>query len=82
VARRFNYDGEFKVQLVLPAGVTGVEASEVTIPAGKNDAELLVRVPPGTNPGNRPNLTVRATALWAGKYPTTHEAKLSVNVVK
>jgi hypothetical protein len=82
VARRFNYTGEFKVQLVLPQGVTGVEAAEVTIPAGKDDAELVVRVPPGTNPGNRQNLIVRATAMYNGKFPTTHEAKFSVNVVK
>jgi hypothetical protein len=82
VARRFNYDGEFKVQLVLPQGVTGVEATEVTIPAGKNEAELVVRIPAGTNPGNRTNLVVRATAQFNGKFPTTHEAKLNVNVVK
>jgi hypothetical protein len=82
VARRFEFNGEFKVQLVLPQGVTGVEADEVTIPAGKDQVELTVRVPAGTNPGNRQNLIVRATALFNGKFPTTHEAKLSVNVVK
>jgi hypothetical protein len=82
VQRRYNYDGEFKVQLVLPPGVQGVEAGEVTIPAGQDEAKLVLRSAAGANPGNRPNLVVRATALYKGKVPTTHEAKLSVNIVK
>jgi hypothetical protein len=82
VQRRFNYQGEFKVQLVLPAGMKGVEASDVTIPAGQNEAKLVLRAPDGTNPGARNNLIVKATALFNGKTPTTHETKLNVNVVK
>jgi len=67
---------------VLPPNVQGVEAAEVTIPAGQNEAKLVVRVPAGAAPGNRANLTVRATALFQGKHPTTHDARLSVNVTK
>src|SRR5262249_41387509 len=37
VQRRFNFNGEFKVQLVLPPGVLGVEAGEVTIPANQDE---------------------------------------------
>jgi hypothetical protein len=81
VSRQFNFKGEFKVQLVLPAGAKGVEAGEVVIPAGKDEAKLVLRVPAGTNPGGRGNLVVRATAMF-GKTPVTHEAKLNVNVVK
>ncbi len=80
--RLFNYNGEFKVQLVLPKGLEGVEADEITIPAGKDEAEFIVRVPAGAKLGNRQNLVVRATALFNGKFPTPHEAKFSVNVVK
>jgi hypothetical protein len=82
VARQFNYAGEFKVQLVLPAGVQGVSAQEVTIPAGGNEAKLVVEAPADAKPGFRGNLTVRAVALFNGKVPTNHEVKLNVNVVK
>jgi hypothetical protein len=82
VQRRFNYQGEFKVQLVLPMGVTGVEAGDVTIPAGKDEAKLVVKVPAGQTPGGRNNLIVKVTAMWAGKTPTVHETKFNVNIVK
>ena len=81
VKRQFNFNGEFLVQLVVPPSVKGVEAGQVVIPAGKDEATLLLRVPAGTNPGNRGNLVVRATAQF-GKTPVPHEAKLNVNVVK
>ncbi len=81
VNRQFNYKGEFKVQLVLPPGAKGVDAGDVIIPAGKDEAKLVLRVPAGTNPGGRGNLVVRATALF-GKTPVVHEAKINVNVVK
>jgi hypothetical protein len=81
VNRRFDFKGEFKVQLVLPPGVSGVAADEVVIPAGKDEAKLLLRVPAGTNPGGRGNLVVRGTAVF-GKTPVVHEAKINVNVVK
>jgi hypothetical protein len=81
VARKFNYTGPFKVQLVLPPNVKGIEAGEVTIPEGKDEAKLVVRVPADAAPGNRGNLTVKATASY-GKTSVVHESKLSVNVVK
>src|SRR5262249_48487902 len=34
LTRQFNYDGEFKLALVLPPGVAGLSADEVTVPAG------------------------------------------------
>ena len=42
VARQYDFDGEFKVQLVLPPGSQGVYAAEVTIPAGKDEAKLVL----------------------------------------
>jgi hypothetical protein len=81
VVRRFNYTGPFTVQLVLPPGVTGVEAAEVVIPEGKDEARLVLRTAAGVNPGARNNLTVRATAQF-NKTPVPHEAKINVNVVK
>jgi len=81
VKRQFGFDGEFTVQLVMPQGTQGITAADVTIPAGKDEAELIIKAPAGATPGNRANLTVRATATF-DKTPIVHETKISVNVVK
>jgi hypothetical protein len=81
VARQSGYEGDFKVQLVLPPNVKGVEAGESTIPAGQNEVKLVLKVPADAAPGNVPNLTVRATATLDG-VPIVHEVKFNVNVVK
>jgi hypothetical protein len=82
VARLNDYAGEFKVKLVLPPGVKGVEASETTIAAGQTEAKLILKVPAGTALGNRPNLVVQAVATLQGNIPLRHETKINVNVVK
>jgi hypothetical protein len=82
VTRLHKFDGEFKVKLEIPGGVTGVSAPEVTIPAGATEAKLLLDVPAGAAPGGRNNLVVKATAMWNGKVPTVHEQKFNLNVVK
>jgi len=79
INRRYGYDGEFKVQVVLPPGGKGATIAETVIPAGKNEAKLVIKA--GAMPVNLPNLTVRATAMYQG-HATTHEVKLNVNVVK
>jgi hypothetical protein len=82
VARLFDFTGEFKVQLVLPPNAKGVSVEEVTIPAGKDEAKLVLRIDAGMTPVNLQNLVVRATAMVNGNLPTVHEAKLNVNIVK
>jgi hypothetical protein len=82
VNRQFDYEGEFKVELVLPKGVEGVEATPVVIPAGANETKLVLRVPTNTPPGNRPNLTVRAVATVHGSVAINHETKINVNITK
>ena len=82
VTRQFGYDGEFKVQLVVPPAVQGVTAAEVVIPAGKDEAKLILMVPATAAPGNRAGLIVRATAMYNGTLPIVHDAPLTVNVVK
>jgi hypothetical protein len=81
VTRQFNYEGEFKVQLVLPPNVQGVEAAEVTIPAGQNEVKLVLKSPADAAAGNRADLIVRATATVNGTA-IVHDVKLNVNVVK
>jgi hypothetical protein len=82
VTRMHNYAGEFKVQLVLPPEVKSVTADAVTIPAGKDEAKVILRAPADASPGNIQNLVVRATATIADNLPLVHEAKFNVNVVK
>jgi len=83
VQRQFGYDGEFKVQFVVPQGVQGVSAAEVVIPAGKDEAKLVIKAPADAAAGPRANLIVRATAMYNGTVPTTQDAPpLTVTVVK
>jgi hypothetical protein len=82
VARVPEFTGEFKVQLVLPANTKGLSAADVTIPAGQNEAKLIVKVAAEAAPGNHPDLIVRATAMQNGNVPTPHDVKFSLNVVK
>jgi len=82
VVRQHGFGGEFKVSLVIPPGIKGVEAADVTIPAGADEAKLVLKAPAGAMPGGRANLVVKAVAVWEGKTPVTHETKLNVNVVK
>jgi hypothetical protein len=79
VNRLYGYNGEFKVQVVLPPGVKGAQIGDAVIPAGKDEAKLVIKA--GAMPVNLPNLIVRATAMYQG-HATTHEVKLNVNVVK
>ena len=81
LTRQFDYDGEFKVEVVLPAAVKDVTVAAVTVPAGKDEAKLIINVPTDAPPGNRADLVVKATATYKD-VPIVHEAKFAVNVVK
>lgn len=81
VARLFEYDGKFDVKVELPKGAEGITVADVTIPEGKDEAELVIKAPMGAPAGNRANVVVRATATF-NKTPIVHETKINVNVVK
>jgi hypothetical protein len=82
VRRLFDYQGEFKIELVVPENAKGVTAAAVTLSPGQDEAKLLLKADADAATGNRTGLIVRATALFEGKTPTTQEAKLNVNVQK
>ncbi|HZU36021.1 MAG TPA: hypothetical protein VFA18_08940, partial [Gemmataceae bacterium] len=82
VARQYQYTGPFQVKLVLPKGTTGVAAADITIPAGKDEGRLMLKVPANTPPGNRPNVVVQLTAILPGNVAVVQEAKLNVIVRK
>jgi hypothetical protein len=81
VTRLFGYGGEFKVQVVLPPGVKGLEIGEVVIPAGKDEAALVLKAEAAAKPGTLANLTVRVSATAFGAV-VNHELKFNVNIVK
>jgi hypothetical protein len=82
ITRLFDFAGEFKVELVLPQNVQGVSADPVTLPAGQNEAKLVLKAAADAAPGPRADLIVRASATLNGNVPTTQEAKFTVTVVK
>jgi hypothetical protein len=81
VQRLFGYDGEFKVQVIPPPGVQGISIADVAVPAGKDDAVLVVKAAADAAPGNRTEIVVRATAMY-NNNPVVQEIKFAVNVVK
>jgi hypothetical protein len=81
VARLNGYQGEYKVQLVLPQGFQGVTAAEAAIPANATEAKLVLKGAAGAAPATNPNVLVRVTAT-VEKVTLTHEAKLAVTITK
>ena len=82
VARQFDYTDAFNVELVLPPNIMGVSTDPITIPAGTNEAKMILRIAADTPPANLQNLIVRATAVVNGNVTLTHEIKINVNVAK
>jgi hypothetical protein len=82
VERQHDYAGEFKVKFVAPKGLDGLEAEEVTIPAGKNEAKLVIKAAKDAKPGAVSNASLIVTALYDDKHSITHEVKVSFTLVK
>ena len=82
VARLFDYKDAFKVQLIVPDGMKGITAGEITIAPGQTDGKLILKVAADAPPGPRANLTIRAIAVVNGNVPLTHELKFNVTVTK
>jgi hypothetical protein len=82
LTRMFDFRGEFKVRVVLPANVKGVTAPEVTVAPGKTEVKVPLRVERGAMPAILPDLIVRAVATLDSNVSATHDAKLSVSIVK
>lgn len=82
VARLFDYQDSFKVELEAPKGVEGVSAAPIVIPANANEAKLILKAAPNTPAGPRANLTIRASAVVHGNVTLVHETKITVNVAK
>jgi hypothetical protein len=66
----YDYAGPFQVQLVAPPNVPGFTADPVTIPAGGDEVKVILKVAATAAMGNRPDLSVKATAMVNGNVPT------------
>jgi hypothetical protein len=82
VTRQYDYAGEFKLELILPSNFKGLSADPVNIPAGQNEAKLMIKAAADAPVGQRTDLIVRATAPIKDAIAATQEAKLTLNVVK
>lgn len=82
VQRQFNFDGEFKVEAILPPGTQGVTIAPGVIKAGESEVKLMVVAAAGAKVGAANNINIKATAMFNGKTPVVHETKLNVNVTK
>ncbi len=82
VERQYDYAGEFTVKFELPKGVTGIEAEDVTIPAGKDEVKLVLTTNDDAKPGAVTNAVITVTAVYDKKHTITHEAKITFTVAK
>lgn len=81
VERLYDFAGEYKVSFVPAKEAGGVTAADVVIPAGKDEAKLVLKTAGDAKPGAL-NGTVVVTAVYGGKYTVTYENKVSFNLAK
>jgi hypothetical protein len=79
VTRLYEFDGEIKLELVLPTTIKDISAEPTTIAAGQDSGTLVISAAPDAVMGQR-NLTVRLTAVFAGNVPVVQEKKLNIVV--
>lgn len=82
LARQFDLPLSLKVEAIIPPGVKGVTAKDVTIKAGDDEAKLVFAVAPGATLGATPSITIRATALFNDVIPVVHETKVTLTIAK
>jgi hypothetical protein len=58
-----------------------VTAAEATIPAGANEAKLVLKCPANAQPAANPNVVIRAVAT-IDKVTLNHDAKVNVTIAK
>jgi hypothetical protein len=81
VERMYDFAGEYKVAFVPAKDANGVTATEVVIPAGKDETKLVLKTDANAKPGTLAG-TVTITATYAGKYTVVYENKVSFNLAK
>lgn len=82
VDRQFDYAGEFAVSVTLPKDAKGLTVADATIPAGKGEIKVPVKVAKDVKVGAVNNVVVKAVATVHGKFPVVHETKVNLTVAK
>jgi hypothetical protein len=78
--RLSDYDGIYKVEVIVPANAKGLTFQNTVIKAGADEAKLTVNAQKA-QVGSY-TVAVRVTAMFNDTLPIVHEAKLTVNVGK
>lgn len=81
VERLHDFAGEYKVSFVPAKDAAGVTAIDVVIPAGKDEAKLVLKTAADAKPGALAGAVV-VTATYGGKYAVVYENKVSFNLAK
>ena len=86
VNRLNNFVGEYKLKLIVPENLKDISADEVTLPAGQNQAKLLVKAGDNAPAGNFQNLPLQIvgiyTPLVGEPVAIPHEVKVNLTVQK
>ena len=78
INRANGFSGPVELTLPIPAGVTGLSAAPVTVPAGVNEGTLVIQATPEATMGQLANLVVRASMEFDG--PAAVDQPIAVNV--
>jgi hypothetical protein len=82
MTRESDFEGEYRLKLVLPPNTKGIEAKEVTLPAGQTEVKFPIVVSKDANPATYSNLTIEAVGKYEGKHEYKTEAKFNLQVAK
>ena len=79
VNRVNGFKGPLKLSLVLPPGVTGLTAAEVTIPADKKEGTLVIQATPQATQGQIAYLVIRGSGDFQG--PSAADVPVNLTVL-
>lgn len=73
VERQYGFNGEFKLKVVLPPNTQGVSIGDASIPQGRADIKLPVKVAKDAKPIVLQNVVIQAVAQFNPNIPIAHE---------
>jgi hypothetical protein len=82
LTRSNDIQGKLRVQLVMPGKGKGISAEEVVVPAGKDEARMVLRASKEAALGKRSGVLIRLSATSRDGTAMTQDIKFSLEVVK
>ena len=80
VDRAADYNGEYKIAIVLPKDVKGIAAKDAVIPAGMDEVKISIDIAGDAKIGGVTNFVVTATGTVHGKFAINHEVKANLSI--